>query len=78
MYAKYQILDYIGLVVLEKKTLTHDGRRTSQYVDEGRQPIAIGHPSDSGDLIIRVMIYRAGAHNIYRKKVFFTNSTENS
>ena len=28
--------------------LTHDGRRTT--VDEGRQPIAIGHLSDSGDL----------------------------
>ena len=30
----------IGKVVLEKKIITHDGR----------QPIAIGHLSDSGDL----------------------------
>ena len=28
--------------------LTHDGRRTTD--DDGRQPIAIGHLSDSGDL----------------------------
>ena len=28
--------------------LTHDGRRTTH--DDGRQPIAIGHLSDSGDL----------------------------
>ena len=28
--------------------LTHDGHRTTH--DDGRQPIAIGHLSDSGDL----------------------------
>ena len=28
--------------------LTHDARRTTN--DDGRQPIAIGHLSDSGDL----------------------------
>ena len=38
----------IGPVVLEKKMLTHDGRRTTD--DDGRQPIAIGHLSDSGHL----------------------------
>ena len=38
----------IGPVVLEKKMLTHDARRTTD--DDGRQPIAIGHLSDSGDL----------------------------
>ena len=38
----------IGPVVSEEKMLTHDGRRTSH--DDGRQPIAIGHLSDSGDL----------------------------
>ena len=38
----------IGPVVLEKKMLTHDGRRTTH--DDGPQPIAIGHLSDSGDL----------------------------
>ena len=39
----------IGPVVLEKKRLTHDARRTTN--DDGRQPIAVGHLSDSGDLI---------------------------
>ena len=38
----------IGPVVLKKKMLTHDARRTTN--DDGRQPIAIGHLSDSGDL----------------------------
>ena len=38
----------IGPVVSEEKMLTHDGRRTTH--DDGRQPIAIGHLSDSGDL----------------------------
>ena len=38
----------IGPVVLEKKILTHDGRRTTD--DDGRQPKAIGHLSYSGDL----------------------------
>ena len=37
--ATYQI--WLGPVVSEEKMLTHDGR----------QPIAIGHLSDSGDLI---------------------------
>ena len=37
-----------GTVVLEKKMLTDDAQRTTD--DDGRQPIAIGHPSDSGDL----------------------------
>ena len=37
-----------GLVVLEKKMLTHDARLTAD--DDGRQPIALGHLSDSGDL----------------------------
>ena len=38
----------IGQVVLEKKMLTDHGRGTTH--DDGRQPIAIGHLSDSGDL----------------------------
>ena len=37
----------IGLVVLEKKMLTHDARRMT---DDDGQPIAIGHLSYSGDL----------------------------
>ena len=40
----------IGPVVLDKKMLTDDARRTTH--DDGRQPIAIGHLSDSGDLKI--------------------------
>ena len=40
----------IGPVVSEEKMLTHDARRTTD--DDGRQPIAIGHLSDSGDLKI--------------------------
>ena len=40
----------IGPVVLEKKMLTHDARRTTD--DDVCQPIAIGHLSDSGDLKI--------------------------
>ena len=35
-------------VVLEKKMITHDERLTTD--DNGRQPIAIGHLNDSGDL----------------------------
>ena len=38
----------IAPVVLDKKMLTHDGRRTTD--DDGRQPIAKGHLSDSGHL----------------------------
>ena len=38
-----------GSVVIEKKMLTDDARRTMH--DDGSQPIAIGHLSDSGDLI---------------------------
>ena len=45
----------VGPVVSEEKMLTHaarrttnDGRRTTH--DDGRQPKAIGHLSDSGDL----------------------------
>ena len=47
----------IGPAVLEKKMLTDDGRRTPH--DDGRQPIAIGHLSDSGDLknILLIVIY---------------------
>ena len=41
----------IGPVVLEKKMLTHDERRTTD--DDRRQPIAIGHQSDSSDLKIK-------------------------
>ena len=45
----------IDPVVLEKKMLTDDGRRTTNegrrtMHDDGRQPIAIGHLSDSGAL----------------------------
>ena len=40
-----------GSVVLEKKMLTDDVRWTTH--DNGRQPIAIGHLSDSGDLKIQ-------------------------
>ena len=44
----------IGPVVLEKKMLTDDGRTKH---DDGRQPVAIGHLSDSGDLkIITILI----------------------
>ena len=35
--------------------LTHDGRRTTH--DDGRQPIAIGHLSDSGDLKMTTQKY---------------------
>ena len=38
----------IGPVVSEEKMLTHDALRTTD--DDGRQPIAKGHLSDSGDL----------------------------
>ena len=38
----------IDPVVLEKKMLTHDGRRMTD--DDGRQTIAISYLSDSGDL----------------------------
>ena len=55
----------IGPVVSEEKMLTHDGRRTTH--DDGRQPIAVGHLSDSGDLIINGF-YRHN-HNHY---VFYT------
>ena len=43
----------IGPVVLEKKMLTDDARRTPH--DDGRQPIATGHQSDSGDLKIKAI-----------------------
>ena len=42
-------------IVLEKKMLTHDGRRTTH--DDGHQPTAIGHLSDSSDLIIPKCMY---------------------
>ena len=41
----------IGPVVLEKKMLTHD---------DGRQPIAIGHLSDSGDLKNNFILIKYG------------------
>ena len=46
----------IDSAVLEKKMITHDGRRTSQ--DDGRQPIAIhvGHLAELGDLKIEISI----------------------
>ena len=45
----------IGPVVLEKKMLMHDARRTID--DDGRQPIAIGHQSDDLNDIIFLNIY---------------------
>ena len=39
--ATYQIWLRLAKVVLEKKMLTHDERRTTH--DDGRQPIVIGH-----------------------------------
>ena len=40
----------IDPVVLEKKMLTHDSRWTTDH--DGRQPVAIAHLNDSGDLKI--------------------------
>ena len=40
----------IGLVVIEKKMLKDYARQTKD--DDGRQPIAIGYLSNSGDLKI--------------------------
>ena len=37
-----------------------DGRRTTH--DDGRQPIAIGHLSDSGDLKITSMTFKITNH----------------
>ena len=41
------------LALLEQKKLRHDGHDACGMMnDEGRQPIVIGHLSDSGDLKI--------------------------
>ena len=49
LYSRYiPNLVKAGPVVLERKMLRHDARRTTH--DDGRQPIAIGHPSKSDDL----------------------------
>ena len=45
----YRIWSRFCPVVLEKKMLTDDARRTTTD-DHGRQPIAIGHLNDSGYL----------------------------
>ena len=44
----------IGPVVFREKMLTHEARWTTH--NEGSQPIAIGHLSDSDDLIIGIFI----------------------
>ena len=53
----------IGQVVLEKKTLTdHARRRTPTH--SKRQPIAIGHLSDSVDLKLRIFHLFASSHQM--------------
>ena len=49
--------------------LTHEGRRTTH--DDGRQLIAIGHLSDSGDLKITDSLQR---DNFFRDKEITTRS----
>ena len=47
----------LGHVVLEKKILTDDARRTPSTHDDRRQHIAVDHLGDSGDL--KIDLFRA-------------------
>ena len=49
----------IGSVVLKKKVLTDD---------DGRQPIAICHPSDSGDLKNILQVQKRSSFSIVSRK----------
>ena len=57
----------IGPVVLEKKMLTDEEPRTTH--DDGRQPIAIGHLSDSGDLKTWISFICGQMGRLLRKKL---------
>ena len=49
--------------------LTHDGDARRKTHDDGRQPIAIGHLSDSGDLKIR-KTHLSNVHELHIKTTF--------
>ena len=52
-YSCYIPLDKLGPVVIEKKMLTHDARRT---IDDGRKRMAIGHLSELTIIIFSILL----------------------